>query len=179
MAHRIPNGDPAEIVERALAALLEQTRKERTAATEKPRRKPHAPATESGKRSRYVPADVRREVWARDGGRCTFVSEDGRRCEETRGLELGHRRPWAKGGENTADELALECRAHNRYAAHVEYGRDFVEEKVRQRREGVREAEASNARQPVASNAEHHRRSPRRALRSADAVGGVLWSDTG
>jgi hypothetical protein len=37
LAHQIPNGDPAAIVERALDALLTQVHKQRTGSTDKPR----------------------------------------------------------------------------------------------------------------------------------------------
>ena len=32
------------------------------------------------KNPRHVPREVRREVWARDGGQCTFTASDGTRC---------------------------------------------------------------------------------------------------
>jgi len=34
---------------------------------------------------------VRRAVWKRDGGRCAFVSEDGKRCDERSMLEFVYR----------------------------------------------------------------------------------------
>jgi hypothetical protein len=41
------------------------------------------PGTRSN--TRHIPNEVRRQVLARDGRRCTFVSELGRRCEERGG----------------------------------------------------------------------------------------------
>jgi len=56
---------------------------------------------------------VKRPVVAKDGGRCTFVARNGRRCEERRFLEFHHVVPHAAGGKPTADNIELRCRAHN------------------------------------------------------------------
>ena len=51
------------------------------------------------RRSRYIPAPVRREVWRRDGGRCSYVDPySGRRCGSRFLLELDHIVPYALGG---------------------------------------------------------------------------------
>jgi hypothetical protein len=75
---------------------------------------------------RYVPREVRRQAVARDGERCSFVAEDGRRCEETGFLELDHRRPVARGGAGTADNVRVLCRAHNQFEAERILGREAV-----------------------------------------------------
>lgn len=59
---------------------------------------------------------MKREVWTRDGGRCTFVGRAGR-CAERGLLEFHHLVPFAEGGPNTAANLALACRAHNGHEA--------------------------------------------------------------
>lgn len=66
-------------------------------------------------RRRYIPATVRRVVWLRDGGRCTFTSAAGLRCGERGKLEFHHRVPYARGGPATPANLELRCRAHNVY----------------------------------------------------------------
>ncbi|HSL20539.1 MAG TPA: HNH endonuclease [Vicinamibacterales bacterium] len=71
--------------------------------------------------SRRIPAAVRREVWARDGGRCAFVGRQGR-CTETGFLEFHHVAPYARGGEARPDNIALRCRAHNAYEAELDFG---------------------------------------------------------
>ncbi|HEY5956447.1 MAG TPA: hypothetical protein VIV60_07845 [Polyangiaceae bacterium] len=49
-------------------------------------------------RARHRPrAAVRREVFARDGGQCTFVDRWGRRCEQRRLLEFDHCEAFAVG----------------------------------------------------------------------------------
>lgn len=109
LRHRIPNADPAVIIERALETLLEQTERERLASTQRPRAAGSAHST-----SRYVPAAVKRAVWDRDGGQCAFVGRQGR-CSERGFLELHHLVPYADGGQATDENLQLRCRAHNAY----------------------------------------------------------------
>src|SRR5262249_2855947 len=74
-----------------------------------------------GKASRHVPAAVRREVWARDCGRCRFEGPAGR-CAETGLLEFHHLVPYARGGPTTVENLELRCAAHNRYEAEQCFG---------------------------------------------------------
>jgi HNH endonuclease len=69
-----------------------------------------------------VAAPVRREVYERDQGSCTFISDRGRRCGAQRFLELDHVQPWAPGGESTVDNLRLRCRAHNQHSAQAHVG---------------------------------------------------------
>ena len=75
------------------------------------------------RRSRYVPAAALREVYARDGGQCTFVASDGRRCGARYFLQLDHIEPWAVGGGQTTTNLRLRCGAHNRWYARRYFGR--------------------------------------------------------
>jgi hypothetical protein len=65
-------------------------------------------------------------VSKRDGGRCTFVSETGHRCEARADLEWDHVRPVARGGTSTVENIRLRCRAHNQYAAERVYGVEFM-----------------------------------------------------
>jgi hypothetical protein len=116
MRHRIPNGDPAAIFDRALTALLSELERAKLAAADRPRAT-RPPSTSS----RHVPAAVRRAVWARDGGRCAFVGRNGR-CRETGFLEFHHVTPYAAGGETSVENLELRCRAHNAYEAEKYFG---------------------------------------------------------
>jgi hypothetical protein len=79
------------------------------------------------RRGRYVPAAVRRAVFERDEGRCTYADTLGRRCAETHRLELHHVRAFARGGEHTKDNLTLRCHAHNALAAEEDFGREVIE----------------------------------------------------
>ncbi len=80
------------------------------------------PAPESGlslKQSpRYIPAAIRSEVWARDKGKCTFVSlETGKRCESRHGLQYDHKIPLALGGQTELSNLRILCSRHNSWEA--------------------------------------------------------------
>jgi len=87
--------------------------------------------------SRYIPSALRREVYARDGGQCSFVSQSGTRCCTRRDLEFHHIVPFARGGATTRDNLCLMCRAHNALLAERDYGRDYVKSRVAKRQEAV------------------------------------------
>ena len=126
LRHQIPDGDLEQIFDRALEALLGQLRKRKLAATDRPRETQHrasgAPPNPLPS-SRHTPAAVRRAVWARDGGRCAFVSTDGRQCAEGGFVEFHHVVPYAHGGPASVDNIELRCRAHNGYEAEGHFGR--------------------------------------------------------
>ena len=108
--------DLAEIFDRALTLLLEDSRRKRYAYTDAPRASRELTAG-----SREIPAQARRGVWARDEGRCTFVGPNGR-CTETALLQFHHEDPFAVGGPPTIENIHLRCAAHNRYEAELFFG---------------------------------------------------------
>lgn len=124
LRHSIPDGDPAAILDRALTLLLQEAERTKFAATTRPRL-----ATDGSPRSarrawpptRQIPATVKREVWARDAGRCAFVGDLGR-CPETAFLEFHHVVPFAAGGTSDVGNLQLRCRSHNAYEARLFFG---------------------------------------------------------
>jgi len=152
LAHQIRNRDLAAIVERALDALLTQVQKRKTGMTDKPRAsKPAGKPRRTDRRTRHVAAAARREVWPRDHGRCGFVGEDGHRCNETRGLHFAHIEPWAKGGANTADNLALRCPTHNALEADRDYGANFMANKRKKKARPAKPAvDPLKVREPLA-----------------------------
>jgi len=117
LRHQIPDGDLAAIMDRALTALLRDLARQKLAATDRPRG-----SGGLARGSRHIPAEVKRAVWLRDGGRCAFVGPGGRRCTEHGFLEFHHVVPHGAGGEPTADNLQLRCRAHNQYEAQLYFG---------------------------------------------------------
>ena len=117
LRHVIPNGDESAIVDRALTLLVEHLERSKLAATSRPR--PSRSVTETT--TRYIPAAVRRVVWARDAGRCTFIGAEGR-CRETGRLEFHHLTPYARGGRTDVANLTLRCRAHNAFEGRLEFG---------------------------------------------------------
>jgi 5-methylcytosine-specific restriction endonuclease McrA len=136
LGHALPSGDVATVLKRALDSLvceLEQ-RKFARSARSRPRRS-HA-------NGRYVPAEIRRKVWQRDGGQCTFVSERGKRCEERTRLEFDHVDPVARGGQTSVDRMRLRCRAHNQYDAERTFGAGFMRKKREEARCSAGRAQA-------------------------------------
>ena len=85
------------------------------------------PPAASAITGRAIPTDVRREVWARDAAACAYVSPTGQRCGSTHQIEFHHIHPAGKNGPPTVDNISLRCRAHNSYAADLDYGRPFMD----------------------------------------------------
>ncbi|MGH9159801.1 MAG: HNH endonuclease [Vicinamibacteraceae bacterium] len=120
LRHVIPSGDAALIFDRALTLLVADCARTKHAATNKPRRLSTLFGTATT--SRHVPAEVKRSVWARDGGQCAFVSVSGRRCTEREFIEFHHVVPFAKGGEASIENIQLRCKRHNAYEGEREFG---------------------------------------------------------
>jgi len=118
LRHAVPSGDLGEVIDRALTVLLEDLARKKFAATKQPRA---GRGTKPG--GRYIAAQVRRVVWGRDGGACTFVSKSGRRCNETAFMEFHHVDPHGVGGEPTIGNIRLLCRTHNALESLLFYGR--------------------------------------------------------
>jgi len=113
-----------ETLKRALRTRVALLRKQKFAATDKPRATNPVPS----RNPRRISAPVKRAVYARDQGRCTFVSDAGHRCDSRR-VEFDHIVPVARGGKATAGNLRLRCRAHNQYAAEQAFGAEFMKTK--------------------------------------------------
>jgi 5-methylcytosine-specific restriction endonuclease McrA len=128
LSHAVPVDDLAQVIDRALDALISQLEVRKLGVSTRDLR--HEVSTSEGAApSRYIPAAVRRAAWERDGGRCTFVSITGGRCRSRQFLEFDHVEPFARGGKATIDNIRLRCRAHNQYAAECIFGRDFMRQK--------------------------------------------------
>ncbi len=119
LRHQVPSGDLSELIDRAADALIEKLEKRKFARTRAPRE------ARPSRVKKYVPSQARREAVARDGMQCSFVSADGRRCEETGFLELDHEVPVALGGD-ARDGVRILCRAHNQFEAERILGREIV-----------------------------------------------------
>ncbi len=124
LRHQLPDGDMAEIFERALTLLVKDAKRTRFAQTSTRRRS--KAARNSGAASRHIPANIKRAVCARDGGRCAFVGANGRRCASRDFLEFHHLDPWARTRWHPTDRIELRCRGHNRYAAVQDYGAAYM-----------------------------------------------------
>jgi hypothetical protein len=139
LSHSHPGADVEAILEAGLDLLIERAAK-RKGIVAKPSTRPKAeraaPQIEAkppngarppsgrppARRPRYIPADVHREVWIRDGGRCQFRLESGEICGSTHRVQFDHVHPFALGGESTVSNIRLTCAAHNLLAARRVFG---------------------------------------------------------
>jgi 5-methylcytosine-specific restriction endonuclease McrA len=75
-------------------------------------------STVEKQKSRYIPVEIKRRVFARDGGSCTYPDEKtGRRCGSRFALQYDHVHPFAWGGETSERNLRIRCKYHNSYTA--------------------------------------------------------------
>jgi hypothetical protein len=173
LARERPGLALGEVHLEAMKLLVASLEKRKFAVTDRPRKR--APAAQAGQetaqadgiatpaepgqsaltprqRGRYIPAAERREVFERDGGRCTYADSHGQRCRETSYLELHHLKPFGQGGANLASNLTLRCAAHNALAAEEDFGRELIEQKRGRERHEPLAAQADppldGARQP-------------------------------
>jgi hypothetical protein len=124
MRPEIPGGDLAAVIERAVTETLERLEARRFGKAFAPRKTLAGTDTSGG--GRHVPAAVRRAVCERDGERCRFVDEQGRRCSERHRLEFHHRLPFGMGGDHGLVNVGLLCPQHNRSFAERDYGRSAI-----------------------------------------------------
>ena len=103
--HVQPNATDEDVIRAALALLIEKQEK----------------------RKASVPARVKREVRARDGGKCQWPLASGRVCGSTVMLEVDHVVPRGKGGPSTVENCRVLCKAHNLEAARLAYGDDHMD----------------------------------------------------
>ena len=126
LGHRKSIPDEAEIIEAGVDLFIARMEKQKFGSADKPRRR------RPSRSAAYVSVEVKRQVWERDGSQCTFTSEAGVRCPETRGLECDHIEPVARGGDSRASNLRLRCRAHNQLEAERSFGKPFMQNKREQ-----------------------------------------------
>jgi hypothetical protein len=124
LSHARPNASLKELLEFALRETLTRLRPRPllpTSELEQQSSKPHI--SRPTRFTRYLAQHIKREVWHRDGGMCTYVDPvSGKCCGSKHFLEYDHIHPLALGGESTPDNLRLRCRVHNQVAALGVYG---------------------------------------------------------
>ena len=124
LSHKFPRGDLAAVLHEAIRCGIEKHCRRKGAV--RPARN-MAPRSTPPKTPATLPAEVRRQVWERDGGRCAWTGPDGKRCGSRWKLEVDHVRPPSRGGASTLDNLRLACRQHNLLHAEEVYGRHHME----------------------------------------------------
>lgn len=136
LKHAVPDGDLAQVVERAVDELLGKVKQRRFGLTTKPRKQRNSAKLtlrprRLDDRREHIPREILREVVAKDGLRCSFVGSDGHRCNSNEALEIDHRDPWARSRDSTAPNLRILCRAHNKLEAERAYGGHKIERSIR------------------------------------------------
>jgi hypothetical protein len=129
LSHQCPDGNFEHVVREAFKLVLERDRK-RKAQTDRPPRqqesaprpRPDAPAGND----RHVPAAVKRAVWQRDQGRCTWPMGDGELCGSTRRIEFDHNLEVALGGKPVTENIRLLCKSHNLMKAELHLGKALM-----------------------------------------------------
>jgi 5-methylcytosine-specific restriction endonuclease McrA len=164
LGHRVARNDVPELLDRAFLALRRELDKVRLGAG-RPRR------GRASSDPRYIPLEVKWAVWGRDGGRCTFVGENGQRCPACSDLDFDHIIPVARGGKSTVENVRLLCSAHNQYEAERTFGAGFMEMK----REAARAAAAERRERAEAERAEKRARAE--AERAAKQVQAEVEKD--
>jgi 5-methylcytosine-specific restriction endonuclease McrA len=131
----------AEVLERALEVALDQKdpqrrlerrrkREERARVEESSPADVNATKTQA-KRSRHVPVARQDRVLERASYQCEYRGPDGARCTQRAGLEIDHKRPFAKGGSHDEENLRVFCKSHNVLEAERVYGTEFVRRKIK------------------------------------------------
>lgn len=144
LSHHVAAGDLGRLFVHALRQAVERAEGQKFGQTYGPRMGPHRESPDP----RHIPARVKRAVYERDDGRCTFVSEDGHRCASRVRLEFDHIRPVARGGRANLENLRLRCRGHNQYEAERAFGADFM----RARRQAARRDTPATALGPASGD---------------------------
>ena len=120
-----PEADLAAVIEEAVTEKLERLESKRFGKAKSPRKS--VDETDTLPSSRYIPAPVKRAVYDRDQGQCSYVDPNGRRCTERHRLEFHHRKPFGRGGDHSVVNIQLACRTHNGYFAERDYGKEVME----------------------------------------------------
>lgn len=136
LRHEIPSGDLASIFDRALTLLIAAEEKRIWGVGRRAR--PAKSRLPGPAKSRHVPDELRRAVYLRDGGCCTYVDAKGKRCGERDFLQIDHVDGFGRTNEHSLERMRLLCAGHNRLTAELMYGREFIAEKVKQARRAPR-----------------------------------------
>ena len=121
LSHKLPKGDLAAVLHEAVRCGIARHGKRKGAVKPDRRVKVKAP-----KDPATVSAALRRQVWERDGGRCTWTGPDGRRCDSRWQVEVDHVDAAGRGGAATLERCRLLCKSHNLLYAEQVYGKEHM-----------------------------------------------------
>ena len=77
----------------------------------------------SKKNNRFIPQKIKRYIWKRDQGKCSYTCPQTRnKCCSKYLLQIDHIQPFALGGSHHPDNLRLLCARHNQYRSQRTFG---------------------------------------------------------
>ena len=72
--------------------------------------------TQKKLQNRHIPMSIRRKVWQRDQGSCSYRDfKTNRRCGSKHLLQVDHIQPFSLGGKHEIQNLRLLCAGHNKF----------------------------------------------------------------
>lgn len=82
------------------------------------------PGAGAGIAKRYLPQDLKARIWNMANSQCQFLDPiTKKQCQSRFKLQVEHKLPRAKGGDNAEENLELLCQAHNNYRAIQHFGK--------------------------------------------------------
>jgi 5-methylcytosine-specific restriction endonuclease McrA len=132
--HLNPTGDLGAALEIAADRLIAHTAKQKFKETSRPQKNPRPKKPGTGPSTATV-----REVYARDGKQCIYVSSKGVRCTERAYLTLDHIHAHGKGGSDKPANLRVYCMGHNHLHETEDFSKDFIDERIKKNREHLRQ----------------------------------------
>ncbi len=79
------------------------------------------------KLSRAIPSELKRCIWERDEGQCTYVHPATKqRCASKYLLQIDHIKPFSLGGKSELNNLRLLCAGHNQFRSEKTFGKKMI-----------------------------------------------------
>ena len=122
LSHARPGATLADVIEVGVELVLARDAKKKALVA-----KPRAARDTIANDAAHVPAEVRRQVWKRDGGCCRWPLASGGICGSRLRVEIDHVIPRALGGASTVENLRVLCRVHNDLAARLALGDAYMD----------------------------------------------------
>ena len=126
LCSEVPDGDLGAIIDRAVSEKLDRLEARRFAKSRQLSSNEDGRAIQARALAPHSGGDPARGARQRDGGRCRYVDEAGRRCPERHRLEYHHLHPFGMGGGHTLENVRLMCRTDNLFLAEHDYGPEAI-----------------------------------------------------
>jgi hypothetical protein len=113
LAHTNYEGNLSKLIDKIADMALERLKpKEPTAEEVQALEKNPVVAS----KSRNIPKSVKRVVWKRDQGRCTYQDpKTGKKCDSSHSIDFDHIIPYSWGGTHQPKNIQLLCSPHHAY----------------------------------------------------------------